>query len=237
MESLFSLEVVINYVKLNNLRPNNASNPDGVSCLLPCVAIRLLDYPTIAINLLDDYDTKELKTKLQIKEPFKKIETLPCFTELLDVQGRFIFSKGKSCLFRAEMDFLRGHLRNTPMYLLILDGFFEAYKLVGTVLVPLNTVIEEIYQETLNESNEPSIKSVDIPCSKMTHGVVDICNLMGNTIGHVSFACRLTSFGASLLPHIEKTNTEGFQIRLAQRPKEKIETKKQEVQKAWKHLN
>ena len=60
MESLFSLEVIVNYVKLNDLRSN--STP----CLFPSVAFRLLDYPTIAINLLDNFDAKELKEKLKI---------------------------------------------------------------------------------------------------------------------------------------------------------------------------
>ena len=89
MESLFSLEVIVNYLKLNNLRANTES---PVSCLFPTIAFRLLDYPTIAINLLDDFDAKELKSKLEVTQPFELFERLPCFTELLDKHGRYIFS-------------------------------------------------------------------------------------------------------------------------------------------------
>lgn len=46
---------------------------------------------------------------------------------------------------------------------------------------------------------------------KMTHGVFEIKNLMGNEIGFVSFAVRLTSYGNSLLPHIERTTAESLQ--------------------------
>ena len=125
MESLFSLEVVINYVKLNS---------KSTVCLFPCVAFRLLDYPTIAVNLLDDYDCKQIKSKFQLDESFNQIEKLPYFTELLDKHGRFLFSRGKSCLFRADLEILRGHLKSTPMYLMLLDTFFQPLKLVGKSL-------------------------------------------------------------------------------------------------------
>ena len=237
MESLFSLEVVVNYVKLDNLKPDHYAIKRANSCLFPSVAFRLLDYPTIAINLLDNYDAKELKTKLEITEPFDLIEKLPCFTELLDKYGRYIFSKGKSCLFRCDIETLRGHLSNAPMYLMLLDTYFEPYKLIGTSLVPLTNLINDIYEETY-ANNEPSTKRVDTPCCKMTHGVVEIKNLMGEEIGHISFACRLTSFGNSLLPHIETTTTEAGQRRLrnaevkqSSKPLDKpkvIETRKEE---------
>ena len=218
MESLFSLEVVVNYVQLK----------DKPYCLFPCVAFRLLDYPTIAINLLDQYDSENIKKNLQLTEPFEGIERLPCFKELLDKHGRFIFSRGKSCLFRCDMDILKSHLKSTPMYLLLLDTFIEPYKLIGTTgttIVPLTNLINEIYAET----NENS----DTPCTRITHGVFEIKNLMGEEIGIISFACRLTSFGTSLLPHIERTTTESMQRQLTkvvtkQVPEKIDENKKEE---------
>lgn len=57
---------------------------------------------------------------------------------------------------------------------------------------------------------------------KMTHGVFEIKNLMGNEIGFVSFAVRLTSYGNSLLPHIERTTAESLQRQMklkAKKPK------------------
>lgn len=201
MDSLFSLEVVINFLKFDNLRNNDHSNPSpAVSCLFPCIAFRLLDYPAIAINLIDEHEAKDLKNRLQFTEPIHQIEKFPCFTDLLDVNGRFIFSKGKSCLFRADLDILRSHLRQTPLYLMVLDTFFEPHKLVGIVNVPIFKLINEIYEDTQvlgNNSVTPSIK--------MSHGVVDVKNLMGEILGHLSFGIRLTSFGTSLLPHIDRT--------------------------------
>ena len=201
MDSLLSLEVVVNFLKFDNLRTHDHSNPSpAVSCLLPCIAFRFLDYPAIAINLIDEYESNELKNKLQTQEPIHQIEKLPCFTDLLDVNGRFIFSKGKSCLFRAHLDTLRSHLRQTPLYLMILDTFFDPHKLIGNVTVPIYKLINEIYEET-----EVLGKNSVTPSIKVSHGVMDVKNLMGEILGHLSFAIRLTSFGTSLLPHIDRT--------------------------------
>ncbi|CAF0878997.1 unnamed protein product [Brachionus calyciflorus] len=222
MDSLFSLEVAVNFLKLNNLRNNDHSNPNPpVSCLFPCVAFRLLDYPTIAINLIDEYESNELKKRLEITQPFNFIEKLPCFTELLDVNGRYIFSKGKSCLFRSDLEILRSHLRHTPMYLMILDTFFEPHKLIGTVPVPLFNLIDEIYQETIETENN----SVT-PSARMNHGVMDIKNLMGENLGHISFVVRLTSFGKSLMPHIDRTTEAVRRKQKNIEPVKKIDEKK-----------
>jgi hypothetical protein len=86
---------------------------------------------------------------------------------------------------------------------MLLDTFFDPYKLIGTALVPLNSLMNEIHDEiTEQNSYTPSSKSVQVPCIKITHGIFDIKNLMGEEIGHISLACRLTSFGTSLIPHI-----------------------------------
>lgn len=193
MESLFSLEVIVNFAKLN--KPFSSS-----SCLFPCVAFRLLDYPTIAINLLDEYEASDIKIRLG---DVRNEDRPMCFAELLDKHGRFIFSKGKSCLFRADVDSTRAHLQSTPLYLMLLDTFFDPYKLVGTVMVPLKSLIDEICQDIEEQNNfAPSAKSVQRPCVKVTHGVFDIKNLMGEEIGHISLACRLTSYGTSLISHV-----------------------------------
>ena len=187
MESLFSLEVIVNFLKLEATKAN--SSP----CLLPTVAFRLLDYPIIAISLMEKFDADQLKTRLELTRPFERIEMLPCFTQLIDANGRYMFNKGKSCLFRADLSMLRGHLKNTPMYLMVLDTFYEPYKLLGTLAVPLDELIEELYEEM--EGDEVKADNIDpLPSMKMSHGVCDVRNLMGNVIGHVSFVCRLDYF-------------------------------------------
>lgn len=106
------------------------------------------------------------------------------------------------------------------MYLMVLDTFFEPYKLVGTTMVPLTNLINDIYAETYE------VDSLDSPCTKMTHGVFEIKNLMGEEIGFISFAARLTSFGTSLLPHIERTTAESLQrqakLKAVQKNKSKL---------------
>ena len=145
-------------------------------------------------------------------QPFDQIEKLACFTELLDKYGRFIFSRGKSCLFRSDMETLKNHLKTAPMYLLLLDTFVQPYKLIGSALIPMFNLINDIYNETeLNSS-----KNAENPCTKMTHGIFEIKNLLGEELGHISFACRLTCYGTSLLPHIETTATEAFQRQFKQ---------------------
>lgn len=195
METLFSLEVIVNYVKIKKLDSKKLSDDSNFSCLFPCVAFRLLDYPTIAINLLENHQQEDIK--LLLDESINGYEKLPVFKELLDKHGRYVFSKGKSCLFRCEQKALSLHLKHTPMYLMLLDTYYEPYKLLGTTVVPLINLINDISSET-NESIDHE------PCSKMTHGVFEIKNLMGDEIGIISFACRLTSFGSSLLNHIGK---------------------------------
>jgi len=229
MESLFSLEVIVNYIKLKHPYPlathTNESNEESPAtvCLFPTLAFRLLDYPTIAIHLLDQYDASQIKkqfTNINKNTSNQQIAHLPCFKDLLDSHGRYTFSKGKSCLFRCDLKNLRNHLRHTPMYLMLLDTFFDPYKLVGTTAVPLTNLINDIYSET--DGGEDTDKA----CTKLTHGVFEIKNLMGNEIGFVSFACRLTSFGTSLLPHIERTTAESIQRQIKLKNNEKKTVKK-----------
>lgn len=190
MESLFSLEVIVNFLKLNPTRPNTSP------CLFPTLAFRLLDYPIIAISMMEKPDADQLKRRLELTAPELEahLDTLPCFTELLDANGRFVFNKGKSCLFRAELASLRGYLKNTPLYLMVLDTFYEPHKLLGTLAVPLDELVDEIYQETYGDDEQLSPTGSDVPCIKMSHGLCDVRNLMGRVIGHVSFVCRYGLF-------------------------------------------
>lgn len=87
---------------------------------------------------------------------------------------------------------------------MLLDTFFQPYKLVGTALVPLNNLINEIYDETSEQIEKENKKVQLAPCMRVTHGVFDIKNLMGAEIGHISCIVRLTCFGSSLLPHIQE---------------------------------
>ena len=226
MESLFSLEIIVNHVKLKTKSDSNTGLSSDVCCLFPCVAFRLLDYPTIAINLLDNHDARQIKASFaNSTESAARIKNLPCFASLSDKHGRFVFAKGKSCLFRADLQSLKGHLRHTPMYLMLLDTFFTPHKLVGTTAVPLANLMGDMAAEVEANGEEEN----DTPCMKMTHGVFEVKNLMGDEIGFVSFAVRVTSYGAGLLNHIEKTTAESLQRQMRLKAKKAAKPKAQET--------
>jgi hypothetical protein len=187
--SLFSLEIIINYIKLNN----------NEKCLLPCVAFRLLDYPTIGINLLNESDEIDLKRQFSYENDITQLSNdqlcrLPCFKQLLDpIHQRFIFRKGKSCLFLSQIKSLKDHLKIVPLYFIIIDTFAKSSKLTGSSQINLSNLIDETCIN--NNNNKESIFTT-----------VPIRDLMGNEIGHLSFVCRLCCFGSSMLPHIDITN-------------------------------
>lgn len=60
--SLFSLEIVIDKLKLNDLK-----------CLFPAVAFRLLDFPTLLIKHVEDSLSKQIKAKIKRDTSYKVI--------------------------------------------------------------------------------------------------------------------------------------------------------------------
>uniref|UniRef100_A0A8C4SY46 Microtubule associated protein 10 n=1 Tax=Erpetoichthys calabaricus TaxID=27687 RepID=A0A8C4SY46_ERPCA len=103
-ETLFSLEVVVDYVQID---VNTGAEP-----LVPAVAIRLLDFPTLLI-----YRTDEGKQDNSSDDD-------------LDFEKE---NRGKSCLIKMSLNALHVHLTNTPLYVMILDLRRDVPKLVGKV--------------------------------------------------------------------------------------------------------
>ena len=140
MESLFSLEVIVNHATLRDVGGNKAR------LSAPTVAFRLLDYPTIAIHFPANHASADAYSKAKH-------------------QQRYTFAKGKSCLFHADVDTLRQQLRHMPLYIMLLDKppssshqtqDAAAYKLVGMCSVSLRNVAERICSQHNAANNSSS---------------------------------------------------------------------------------
>uniref|UniRef100_H3BCS8 Microtubule associated protein 10 n=1 Tax=Latimeria chalumnae TaxID=7897 RepID=H3BCS8_LATCH len=149
LESLFSLELLVDYVRIDG-RKSKAEN---------AVAFRLLDFPTVLIYQKD----REFA------------EVISCASE--NRFGNYPFNKGKSCLFKMNIDSLHSHLSNMPLYVIVLDMYKEVPKLVGSCLISLVSTVgkKDIYT---------------------------LSSLMGEKVGVISAGYRLLNLGPNLLPHL-----------------------------------
>uniref|UniRef100_A0A8C4T4C0 Microtubule associated protein 10 n=1 Tax=Erpetoichthys calabaricus TaxID=27687 RepID=A0A8C4T4C0_ERPCA len=169
-ETLFSLEVVVDYVQID---VNTGAEP-----LVPAVAIRLLDFPTLLI-----YRTDEGKQDNSSDD------------DLDFEKENYSFKRGKSCLIKMSLNALHVHLTNTPLYVMILDLRRDVPKLVGSFFVSLSKAIDQIKQEVAR-------RGISMPSCQSERNIHIINNLMGERVGHISMGYKILSLGASLIPHI-----------------------------------
>ncbi|XP_070772737.1 microtubule-associated protein 10 [Enoplosus armatus] len=150
------------------------------------LGVRLLDFPTLLI-----YQPQQSSGGI-------------------NQQGQHAFNRGKSCLFKMNLNSLHTHLSNTPLYAMVLDVKEEIPKLVGTSLISLAKVMDNIRQDATEHG-------VSTPSCHGERGLVGVCNLTGEKMGSISLTYKLLSLGASLLPHIterrgpESTSAHGGQ--------------------------
>lgn len=161
-------------------------------CRFPAVAFRLLDFPTLVIHHVDLELAEMLRSKITA-DPYYKLPVK--FSEFQDREGNFVVQKGKSCLFKASPNTLQMHLANAPLYVMIMDTYPCTPKLVGSCSVPLNVVMDELYDEICQQG-------VSIPLAKGEKGCFEIFTLMGIKLGSIDFSYRLLSLGGALLRHI-----------------------------------
>ncbi|XP_050391476.1 microtubule-associated protein 10 [Patella vulgata] len=180
-ESLFSLELVIDKLYIPH-----------VTCRFPAVAFRLLDFPTILINHVEDGLSKTIKEKIA-RDPYYQMPDQ--FAELQDNHGNYMVKKGKSCLFTTSVDSLKAHLLNTPLYVMVLDMYPETPKLVGNSSVPLDNLMKDICVDIVkNGASVPSVHG--------DKGLFKIYSLMGKEIGYIVLGFRLLCLGPSLAGHV-----------------------------------
>ena len=150
MDSLFSFGVYV----------DDISGLDD-ECVQPSVAFRLLDYPTVVIqsspivnnnNNNDNNDNNPCK-----KRPFKK---------------------GKSCLFKHNVNDLKGAVKRVPLYLMVFDELDKTSTLKGCCSIPLDTLFHKM---------ELRMKKVcTISCNSLHNDSVLAC--VAKEIYHLSYS-------------------------------------------------
>ncbi|XP_077991435.1 uncharacterized protein LOC144445671 [Glandiceps talaboti] len=182
-ETLFSLEVVVEEVCVLS---------STVPCRLPAVAFRMLDFPTLVIHHIEQEMAEKIKTKLTM-DP--SIDVPPQLHELKDRFGIFNINKGKSCLFKMDVETLRVHLKNTPLYVMLIDMWPNIPKLVGNSTIPLDSSMNSICLDIED-------CGVNVPSVHGEKGRYKLFNLMSSEIGYITLGYRLLSLGPGLIQHI-----------------------------------
>ncbi|XP_061173955.1 microtubule-associated protein 10-like [Saccostrea echinata] len=180
-ESLFSLEVVVEKLYIPH-----------TTCRFPSVVFRLLDFPNILIEHVEEDLARNIKYKIT-RDPYFKVPDQ--FAELKDKHGNFMIRKGKSCLFKVSPDTLKIHLSNTPLYVMVVDSFEKVPKLIGNSTLPLDDVMNQIVDDIKHNGNT-------VPSVHGDKGLFKIYSLMGKDIGYMVLGFRLLSLGPGLIPHI-----------------------------------
>ncbi|XP_066280189.1 microtubule-associated protein 10-like [Branchiostoma lanceolatum] len=181
-ETLFSFEVVVESVQIRGV----------VQCRLPAVAFRLLDFPTLLIR----HDVTEAALRMR-ELGINSDPTWAPIEEEHGKAGRFEFGKGKSCLLRMRPEVLREHLRNIPLYVMVIDSWSDVPRLVGNSSVPLTSSMELVYQDIQSDGiTSPSVHG--------EKGEFPLHNLMGTQIGTVEMGYRLMSLGTMLMQHVPR---------------------------------
>lgn len=175
-ETLFSLELVIDHVRFDGSR-------DGVRA--PAVGVRFLDFPTLLIYQSGQQDVSSQSGFVDLCE---SPEALSQRDNL-----KYFFHKGKSCLFKMNLDSLHKHLLNAPLYAMVLDVKDEIPKLLGSSSISLAKVTERIKLD-VGKHGSPSAHGEKL--------LTSIYNLMGKSIGSISLAYKIVSLGAHSIPHI-----------------------------------
>ncbi|XP_043932944.1 microtubule-associated protein 10 [Protopterus annectens] len=204
-ETLFSLELLVDYVRVNS-STRNGNCPTGYALkILPAVAFRLLDFPTVLVYHVESDPASPTQMTLK-KSAFDEGSCIP--GESMDKAQHFCFGKGKSCLFKMSLRSLRNHLYSTPLYVMVLDVYPEIPKLVGSCLVSLASTIDDVWHDVKENG-------MSVPCAHGKKGIYTLCNLMGNSVGWISFGYRLSYLGTSLLPHFPETKVLHTELQLS----------------------
>ena len=165
VESLFSLELVIDKLVLPNIQ-----------CRFPAVAFRMLDFPTLLIYHVEPSLGDVIKRKIKMDPLFR---LGPKISELVDKDGSFPVKKGKSCLIKMAGNALLTHLQSTPLYVMIVDTFPDTPKLIGNATIPLDNTMEKLHHEMCNVG-------LALPVVQGEKGCYKIYNLMGKEVGYIT---------------------------------------------------
>lgn len=187
-ETLFLFEFLVENIRLERLFQ--------VSDRL-ALFVRLLDFPPLLISQPSCGDTEHTEGEEQGKP------------------GEYVFNRGKSCVFKMNIQSLLTQLFNTPLYATVLEVSEGRPRLVGSSLISLARVGDRIKQGGVSD-----------PHSLIETGLSAFCDLAGERIGTISLRYKLVCLGASLLPHI--ADRRGFKSR-GRRVEEENKSEKPEL--------
>ncbi|KAM9847497.1 microtubule-associated protein 10 [Aulostomus maculatus] len=160
------------------------------------VGVRLLDFPTLLIYQPERRTGEVINVELDGK------------------LGEYRFNRGKSCVFKMNLDLLHMRLAHTPLYAMVLDVKEDIPKLVGTSLISLAKVMGRIRQEVAE-------LGVSTQSAHGERGLVNISNLSGEKVGSISVSYKLITLGVSLLPGMmENRGLEDIMVHRGQNPQE-----------------
>ena len=158
----------------------------NVSCHKPAVAFRLLDFPTVVIRSEQEFRANETPYEIQ---------------------------SGKSCLFKMNAHFLRDRLRDTPLYIMLVDASFTNIKLLASTTISLVSCFKKIHSNIENNG-------FDMPAVSGEKGEYEMYNLMGSCVATVTLAFRMFSFGVGITGHVDHSLSK----RLKRKNRESIPT-------------
>ncbi|KAJ8044799.1 Microtubule-associated protein 10 [Holothuria leucospilota] len=186
-DSLFSFEVAVECLHINVAT---------IACRFPAIAFRLLDFPSLLIPHLDEDERRHFKAAVL----FDYHGEIPLkFKDLLDSRGNFQFNKGKSCMFKFDLEKLYEHLHNVPLYVIITDLWGDVPKLIGISTIPLVDIVTDIRRDVQD-------KGLSFPSMHGSKDTFPVFNLMGSQVGQVDLGYRLLSLGMSLMPHLPSSS-------------------------------
>ncbi|KAL2770670.1 microtubule-associated protein 10 [Daubentonia madagascariensis] len=183
-DRLFSLELLVDWVRLEaRLLPPFAVAVEQKQeqeaawpprALCPAVAFRLLDFPTLLVYPPDG----------------------PAAPAPEPRPGVISFGRGKSCLFRLHPATLHRLLLRSPLYTLLLQlppgRPTPAPQLLGVCNISLAAAVQKVVGPAASR------------CSQGHRGSFPLHNRVGERIGDIALAYRLTDLGSRLLGHLER---------------------------------
>ena len=140
-----------------------------ISCYKPAIAFRLLNFPSVVI--------RSERQRVLTKESSHQIQS------------------GKSCLFKMSKDVLCERLKNTPLYIMLVDTCCAKTKLLASTTISLLNCFQNILANIENNG-------LDTPAVSGSKGEFSMYNLMGSQVATLKLGYRMFSFGLSMSGHV-----------------------------------
>ena len=175
MESLFSFGLYVEHI-----------NGLSKSCRIPSVGFRFLDYPTVVIQRNSSKKSEEVA-----EGDNNNIDNDDSSD---DANGTLQFDKGKSCLFKYNIEKLGNLLNEIPLYVMVIDSADDTSRLMGCCSIPLISLFNKI-------KTQVNVLGVGSPTAAEEVDMYLMYNLMSVKTGELKLQLKLNFYGTSLLKH------------------------------------